>query len=113
MGSGQAAARAAIAARHGADGVAGAHRHYRGLLEGGFVLQDHKRLRRAPQVVFSDFVQRVQPGIVCDVAEAFFTVENPAPKPGLVRTVRRVLRSRGVRLGAAARSALATARLFR
>lgn len=112
MASGAAAAAAAVRAAGDGD-VAAAHRHYRGLLDAGFVLQDHRRLRRAPQVLFSDFVQHVQPGVVCDVAERFFTVVNPTAKPGLVATVRAVMRSRGVKLRHAARSAIATARLFR
>jgi electron transfer flavoprotein-quinone oxidoreductase len=113
MASGAAAANAARLAHRRAGGVAGAHEHYRGLLESSFVLKDHKRLRRAPQVVFSDFVQHVQPGLVCDVAEALFTVENPAPKPGLLRAVRRAMRSRGVKWRDALRTALQAARLFR
>jgi len=113
MASGQAAANAARLAHRSSDGLAGTHDHYRPLLEGSFVLQDHKRLRRAPDVVFSNFVQHVQPGLVCDVAEDFFTVVNPARKPGLARTVRRAMRRRGVRVRDAVRSALATARLFR
>jgi electron transfer flavoprotein-quinone oxidoreductase len=113
MASGAAAAEAASRASREPEGAAGAHRHYRALLDGSFVLQDHRRLRRAPGVVFSDFVQRVQPGLVCDVAESFFTVVNPAPKPGLVRTLRRTMRARKIRLSAALRSALATFRLFR
>jgi electron transfer flavoprotein-quinone oxidoreductase len=113
MAAGQAAARAAVLARPGPSGVAGAHLHYRGLLDRSFVLQDHKRLRRAPQVVFSEFVQRTQPGFVCDVAESFFTVVNPQPKPGLWRTVRATLRARRISIRDAVRSAVATVRLFR
>jgi electron transfer flavoprotein-quinone oxidoreductase len=113
MAAGAAAADAATRARGEPGGVAGAHRHYRGLLEASFVLQDHKRLRLAPKVVFSDFVQRVQPGLLCDVAESFFTVVNPAPKPGLVRTIRTTMRERKVKVRHAAKTTLAAFRLFR
>jgi len=113
MASGAAAAAAASLATGDADGIAGAHRHYRGLLERSFVLKDHKRLRRAPAVVFSDFVQHVQPGLVCDVAETFFTVVNPDPKPGMLAIVRATMRARRVRLRDSLRSAVATFRLFR
>jgi electron transfer flavoprotein-quinone oxidoreductase len=112
MASGAAAADAAAAARSDG-GAALAHRHYRRLLEGCFVLQDHKRLRRAPQVVFSPFSQRVLPAVACDVAESFFTVVNPSRKPGLVRTVRVAMASRGVRLRTALRTGIAAWRLFR
>ena len=86
---------------------------YTKLLAKSFVMKDHKRLRLAPGVVFSDFVQHVQPGLVCDVAESFFTVANPAAKPGLLRTIRRTMRARGIGTLAALRSAIATIRVFR
>jgi electron transfer flavoprotein-quinone oxidoreductase len=113
MAAGAAAAAAAVLARREPGGLPGAHRHYSRLVGGSFVLKDHKRLRRAPGVVFSDFVQRVQPGLVCDVAESFFTVVNPTAKPGLVRTIRRTMRARGISVLAVLRSAIATMRVFR
>jgi electron transfer flavoprotein-quinone oxidoreductase len=113
MAAGAAAAAAAVLSRREPGGVADSHRHYSRLLGESFVLRDHRRLRRAPSVVFSEFVQHVQPGIVCDVAESFFTVVNPHAKPGLVRTIRRVMRARGVGTLAALRSAIAALRVFR
>ncbi|HLK45437.1 MAG TPA: FAD-dependent oxidoreductase [Acidimicrobiales bacterium] len=113
MGAGQAAARAAVRASGGPDGVGGAHAHYRGLLEQSFVLRDHKRLRGAPQVVLSEFIQRVQPGLVCDVAESYFTVVNPAPKRGLLGTVRATMRARGVGAWSLLKGAARVARVFR
>lgn len=112
MGSGAIAGRAAAAAHDRGD-VAGAHRHYRSMLEQGFVLKDHRRLRRAPSVVFSDFSQRTVPGLVCDVAVQAFAVENPAPKPGLAAVVRGAMRARGVSRRTAAREALRAWRAFR
>ncbi len=113
MAAGAIAARAAVLARREPDGLAATHRHYARLLADSFVIKDHVRLRRAPGVVFSEFVQHVQPGLVCDVAESFFTVANPAAKPGLLRTIRRTMRTRGIGTLAALRSAVATIRVFR
>jgi electron transfer flavoprotein-quinone oxidoreductase len=70
--------------------------NYRSLLEKSFVLKDHRKLRRVPDLVFSEFVQHQQGDLVCDVAESMFTVVNPSPKPGLVSIFRRGLRQRHV-----------------
>jgi electron transfer flavoprotein-quinone oxidoreductase len=113
MAAGAIAARAAVLARREPDGLARTHHHYTRLLADSFVIKDHVRLRRAPGVVFSEFVQHIQPGLVCDVAESFFTVANPAAKPGLLRTIRRTMRARGIGTLAALRSAIATIRVFR
>jgi electron transfer flavoprotein-quinone oxidoreductase len=77
---------------------------YKDLLAADFVLKDHRRLRKVPELIFSPFVQRTQPGLVCDIAEGLFTVDNPAPKPGLRKIVRGAMRARGV----SRREALAT-----
>jgi len=113
-GGGAAAAAAAVLARREAGGLAGAHRPL--LATAGRVpscCRTTGGCRRAPGVVFSDFVQRVQPGLVCDVAESFFTVANPTAKPGLLRTIRHTMRARGIGTLAALRSAVATIRVFR
>jgi electron transfer flavoprotein-quinone oxidoreductase len=70
---------------------------YRRRLESDFVLKDHQKLRRAPELIFSPFVQFTQGQVVCDVAEAMFTVTNPTPKRGLLRIVRDALSRRDVR----------------
>jgi electron transfer flavoprotein-quinone oxidoreductase len=98
LGAGMYAGRAAAAAVTAGDtsrrGLAG----YRRLLEESFVLADHRRLRRVPGLVFSDRVQHTYPALLCDVAQGFFTVDNPRPKPGLRRLLRGAARRRGVRL---------------
>ena len=91
MASGLAAARAIIAS------PVRAVTNYQRLMAADFVLRDHKRLRHAPELIFSDFVQRTQPGVVCDVVEALFTVNNPTPKARVSRIVWRALRTHQVR----------------
>ena len=86
---------------------------YRRDLESGFVLADHKRLRRAPGLVLSDRIQQRYPGLLCDLAEGVFTVTNPRPKPGLLRLARRSAQRNGVRVSELLRDAAAGARVFR
>ncbi|MEI8050019.1 MAG: FAD-dependent oxidoreductase [Actinomycetes bacterium] len=95
MASWAAAAQAALEARE-AGRPAEAHRSYRSLLEGNFVLQDHKRLRHMPELIFSHFVQHQQAAMVCDVVEDLFTVTNPTPKPRLRRIVNDARKANGV-----------------
>jgi electron transfer flavoprotein-quinone oxidoreductase len=90
MASGLAAARAI------AKGPRNALSAYRDLLRADFVLKDHKRLRKVPEFIFSPFIQRTQPGLVCDIVEGVFTVDNPNPKPGLRKIVRGAMKARGV-----------------
>jgi electron transfer flavoprotein-quinone oxidoreductase len=61
------------------DGLAG----YRQRLESTFVLKDHRKLRRVPALVMSERAQQRLPIMVNDIASQLFTVNNPAPKPGL------------------------------
>lgn len=113
IGGGQAAAQAAVAGlgRPGAlpksvgSGARSIPGHedsiladYRRRLEATFVLADHKNLRRAPELVLSDRVQFRYPQLVCDLLEAAFQVDNPEPKPGLVRLARRTTRANGVKV---------------
>jgi electron transfer flavoprotein-quinone oxidoreductase len=60
---------------------------YRRELVASFVVQDHRKLRRAPHLVLSDRVQHRYPALVADVLERVFQVDNPLPKPGLRRIV--------------------------
>lgn len=113
IGSGDLAARAAAAAHEAGEPLADAHVRYRRALEDSFVLQDHRRLRAAPGVVFSDFTQRVLPAIACDFGAAAFTVANPQPKAGLGASLRHVLRARGVTRRELAMAALRSWRAFR
>ena len=63
-----------------------------------FVLRDHRKLRRAPQLVLSDRVQHLYPSMVTGIAERLFRVDNPAAKPGLRRIVREERKRTGVHL---------------
>lgn len=113
IGAGLAAGRAAAAAIGAGDVSSEGLSGYRRALEQSFVLKDHKRLRRAPELVLSDRMQQQYTKVICDVAEQLFTVTNPAPKPGLARIVWRSLRRHPVRWRNLARDALDTARTFR
>lgn len=110
LGSGMYAGRAA--ARALAAGDLRRLRDYRSLLESSFVLADHKKLRKAPGLVLSERVQHRYPGLVCDLVEGVFTVDNPKPKPGIRRLLRRSARSNGVRMRELARDALTGLRSF-
>ncbi|MGW0818714.1 FAD-dependent oxidoreductase [Streptomyces viridiviolaceus] len=98
LGAGMYAGRAAAAAVASGDTSATGLAGYRRLLEDSFVLADHRKLRRAPGLVFSERVQRQYPGLVCDVVQGMFQVDNPRPKPGLRRLLTRAARDRRVRL---------------
>jgi electron transfer flavoprotein-quinone oxidoreductase len=45
---------------------------------------DHRRLRRAPELLMSHRMQSVYPTLMCNLAEGMFTVTNPVPKRGVV-----------------------------
>jgi electron transfer flavoprotein-quinone oxidoreductase len=113
IGSGLAAGRAVTRAIGAGDTSARGLASYRRDLESGFVLADHKRLRRAPGLVLSDRIQQRYPGLLCDLAEGVFTVTNPRPKPGLLRLARRSAQRNGVRVSELLRDAAAGARVFR
>ncbi len=112
IASGQAAAEAAIEALRSGDSSAAGLAGYRRRLEASFVLQDHKKLRRAPGLVLSERVQHQYPKALCDVVEALFTVDNPAPKRGALRAARAVGKNDGVRLRDLARDLYTMARTF-
>ena len=61
-----------------------------------FVLRDHRKLRRAPELVLSDRVQHMYPSMITGIAERMFRVDNPAAKPGLRRIVREERKRAGV-----------------
>ena len=97
MASGMYAGEAAIDAISAGDtsvkGLAG----YRRRLDDTFVLRDHRKLRRAPELVLSDRVQHLYPELVTGVANRMFHVDNPHPKPGLRRIVAGERKRVGVR----------------
>ena len=97
MGSGIAAARTALDTHTDLDAA------YRKQL--GWVLDDHRKLRDIPDLVLSDRVQRLMPGLACNVVERLFNVDNPVPKPGLRRIVRSEMKRSGLRYRDVARDA--------
>lgn len=112
IGSGQAAAEAAIDALAAGDVSERALAGYRRRLEGNFVLADHKRLKRAHALVLSERIQQRYPAMVCNLLEEMFTVDNPRPKPGLLKLVRREARRSGLRVRDLARDTVAGVRTF-
>ncbi|MGB8650261.1 MAG: FAD-dependent oxidoreductase [Mycobacteriales bacterium] len=109
IGSGLAAGRAAAAAA-----LTGAElSSYRKALEKTFVLRDHKRLRKAPELLLSERVQQRYPGLVADLVEGLFTVTNPEPKPGALALLRRSAKRHGLPLRHLVADGLAGGRVFR
>jgi electron transfer flavoprotein-quinone oxidoreductase len=92
--AGETAAEALRAGATDAAGLAG----YRRRLDATFVLQDHRKLRRAPDFVLNRRTQLSYPRVVCDLVEQLFTVRNPQPKPGGIRAAWAELRKSDVRL---------------
>jgi electron transfer flavoprotein-quinone oxidoreductase len=70
---------------------------YQRRLESTFVLKDHRKLRRIPELVMSDRVQHLYPELATSVAERMFRVDNPDPKPGLRRILNQERRRVGIR----------------
>ena len=97
MASGMYAAEAAVEAVRKSDTSAAGLAGYQRRLEGTFVLKDHRKLRRAPELVLSDRVQHLYPPMVANVVERMFHVDNPNPKPGLRRILDQERRKAGVK----------------
>jgi len=93
MYAGEAAVEAAKANDTTATGLAG----YQRRLSDTFVLKDHRKLHRAPELVLSDRVQHLYPSMVANVAERMFRIDNPNPKPGLRRIFDQERKRAGVR----------------
>ena len=113
IGAGLAAGRAAADAVVGGDVSASGLAGYRRALERNFVLRDHIRLRRAPNLILSDRMQQQYTKVICDLAEQLFTVGNPAPKPGTAKILLRSIRRHRVRWRDLVRDGIETARTFR
>ncbi|MFP3899343.1 MAG: FAD-dependent oxidoreductase [Acidimicrobiia bacterium] len=112
IGSGAAAGETAHEALAGAGTSARGLAGYRRRLEASFVLQDHRKLRRAPGFVLSDRVQRHYPQLACDLVEQLFTVENPRRKKGGMAAARAALRRSDLRVRDLARDAWTAWRTF-
>ncbi|MFF4354975.1 FAD-dependent oxidoreductase [Streptomyces sp. NPDC001530] len=97
LGAGMYAGRATVAALAAGDTSRRGLSDYRRLLENSFVLADLRKLRRVPGLVFSQRVQQQYPGLVCDLVQGMFQVDNPRPKPGVLRLLRRGARKHGVK----------------
>lgn len=112
IGSGWAAAAVADEALRAGDVSAAYLGRYRERLRSSFVLADHEKLRRAPGLVLSERVQFRYPQLVCNLVEAMFTVNNPAPKAGLAALLRREAKRSGVKLRELAADAVTAWRTF-
>jgi electron transfer flavoprotein-quinone oxidoreductase len=86
--------------------------HYVDTLRGTFVLTDHRKLRRAPELVLSDRVQHLYPQMMTGIAARMFRVDNPSPKPGMRRIVAEERQRSGVRRRDLARDTWTALRSF-
>ncbi len=93
MGSGMAAAEAAHDAISAGDVSKAGLQTYQRLLENNWVLQDHKKVRKAAHFLLSDRVQNRYPQLACELMEQLYTVENPSRKRG-VGAIAKTLRKR-------------------
>lgn len=97
MASGMYAAETIVDALASGDTSAKGLAGYTKRLESTFVLKDHRKLRRTPQLVLSDRVQHMYPQLMANVAERMFRVDNPLPKPGLRKILADERKHLGVR----------------
>ena len=102
MYAGEAVVEALRAKDTSVTGLAG----YQRRLESTFVLKDHRKLRRIPELVMSDRVQHLYPELATSVAERMFRVDNPDPKPGLRRILKQERKRVGIRRRDLARDSL-------
>ena len=97
MASGMYAGEAAVEAVQAGDVSAQGLRGYQRRLSDTFVLQDHRKLRKAPELVLSDRVQHLYPQMVANVVERMFRIDNPEPTPGVRRILKEERKRAGVR----------------
>ncbi len=97
MASGMYAGEAVVEALRAQDVTVSGLAGYQRRLEATFVLKDHRKLKRAPELVLSDRVQHLYPEFVTSVAERMFRVDNPAPKPGVRRIIAQERKRVGIR----------------
>ena len=103
MGSGMYAGQTAVEAIGNGDVTQRGLGGYARRLGETFVLRDHRKLRRAPELVLSDRVQHLYPSLLTGIAERMFRVDNPLAKPGLRRIIREERKRAGVHLGSLVR----------
>lgn len=70
---------------------------YQRRLSETFVLKDHRKLRRAPELVLSDRVQHLYPQMIANVVERMFRIDNPQSKPGLRRILNQERKRAGIK----------------
>ncbi len=97
MASGMYAGQTAAEAIQAGDVTEGGLRGYQRRLSDTFVLKDHRKLHRAPELVLSDRVQHLYPTMVTNVVERMFRIDNPQPKPGFRRILAEERKRAGVR----------------
>ncbi len=103
IGSGMIAGQVACEAIDRGDVSASGLRPYDERLAGSWVLADHKKLRRMPDLIMSKDFQVRYPQLLCSLAEELFTVRNPQHKPRLGRLSRRLAKENGVKISNLAR----------
>jgi electron transfer flavoprotein-quinone oxidoreductase len=97
MASGMYAGEAVVEAVRNGDVTALGLAGYQRRLSDTFVLKDHRRLRRAPELVLSDRMQHLYPAMINGIAERMFRVDNPQPKPTLRTIIKQERKRAGVR----------------
>ena len=112
LGSGMAAGEVAIEALAANDVSLQRLSAYRRKLESSFVLADHKKLRRVPELLMSQRMQQLYPKLACDIVEQLFTVQNPTPKPGAIKLARAGIKRSGLRVRDLAHDGYVTLRSF-
>ena len=96
MGSGMAAADTATKAIAANNTSAEFLRAYKTSLDASWVLQDHKKVRRAAHFLLSERVQDRYPQLACDMFEQLYTVENPQRKRGALKILRPLRKKYGI-----------------
>jgi electron transfer flavoprotein-quinone oxidoreductase len=112
MASGMYAGEAATAALRAHDTSAAGLGGYTRRLASTFVLRDHRKFRRAPELVLSDRMQHKYPQLVAALAERMFRVDNPNAKPGARRILAQERRRAGISRRDLARDGWAALRTF-
>ncbi len=112
MASGMYAGETAVEALRAGDTTAPGLAGYERRLGSTFVLRDHRRLRRAPELVLSDRVQHLYPRMVNGLVERMFQVDNPTPKPRVHRILREERQHAGIRWRDMLRDSIDFARTF-
>ena len=98
MGAGMAAAESAHEAIARDDMSADSLRAYQTRLDQSWVLQDHRKVRKAAHFLLSDRLQDRYPKVACELFEQLYTVENPSRKRGAGTIGRPLLKKHGIKL---------------